>query len=95
MSDSVARHLRQYLGTGFWTTVVAALANGTYWRLPVAPATQRALALATGMLALAALAINVTALARGTVAGGRLGRRVTWLLVVTSALVLATVARFL
>ncbi len=95
MADSVARHLQRYLGAGFWLTVVAAALNGLYWRLPVPPLWQRIGAVGTAVVALAALGINARALRADAVAGGRLGRRVTWLLQVTAVVVMATVVRFL
>lgn len=94
MTSSVSRHVRSYLNAGFWLTVFAAGLNALYWRLPVSLVAQLALAWITAAVALLAVAWNANALRSGAVAGGRLGRRVTYLLIVTSLMVVATVVRF-
>lgn len=94
MSSSVSRHVRSYLNAGFWLTVLAAALNALYWRLPVSLTAQLALAWVTAAVALLAAARNARALREGAVAGGRLGRRVTYLLITTSLLVVATVILF-
>ncbi len=91
MSGGVARHLSKYLGAGFWFTVAAAALNGLYWRVPTNPLGYQALAMLTAAVASVALGLNVRMLRRADIPGRATGRRVTWLLLATSALVLSAV----
>ncbi len=95
MENSVARHLRTYLGAGFWLSALAATMNGVYWRIGAPPVWQRGLALSTALVAVVALMLNARDLRSGAVSGGRLGRRITWLLQVTLVGVILTVGWFL
>lgn len=91
MSGGVARHLSKYLGAAFWFTVSAAALNGLYWRVPTNALGYRALATLTAVVAAIALGLNVRMLRRADVPGRATGRRVTWLLLATSVLVLISV----
>lgn len=91
MSGGVARHFSKYLGAGFWSAVSAAALNGLYWRVPTSPLGYRALVTITIGVAVFALILNVRMLRRADVPGRATGRRVTWLLLATSVLVIVSV----
>lgn len=92
MAGGFVRHLRRYLHRGFWTSVLAAVLNGVYWRVPVSEPVRYLLIGLTLLVAVMAIILNARELRQPNVAGGRLGRRVTWLLLLTGVLVVTSVA---
>lgn len=92
MAGSFARHVTRYLHGGFWASVLAAGLNGAYWRVPVSELVRYLLMGSTVLAAATAIVLNARALRQPDAAGGRLARRVNWLLLVLGVLVVASVA---
>jgi hypothetical protein len=92
VAGSFARHVTRYLHGGFWTSVFAAVLNGVYWRVTVSEPVRYLLMGSTLLVAAMAIVLNARVLRQLNAAGGRLGRRVTWLLLLTGVLVVASVA---
>lgn len=91
MAGGFVRHLTRYLHKGFWTSVLAAVLNGVYWRIPGSEPVRYILIVLTLLVAVMAIVLNARVLRQPNVAGGRLGRRVTWLLLLTGVLVVMSV----
>ena len=91
MPGSFVRHLTRYLHQGFWTSILAAVLNGVYWRVPVSEPVRYLLMGSTLFVAAMAIVLNARVLRQLKSTGGRLGQRVTWLLLLTGVLVVASV----
>src|SRR5262245_29153355 len=91
MPGSFVRHVTRYFHGGFWTAVFAATLNGVYWRVPASEQVRNVLMATTLLVAVAAIALNARVLRKPNGLTSRLGRRVTWLLLVTGALVVVLV----
>ena len=91
MAGSFARHLTRYLHGGFWATVMAAVLNGVYWRVLVSDPVRALLMGSTLLAAVLAIVLNARFLRELEIAGGRVGRRTTWLLLLTGVLVVVSI----
>lgn len=92
MAGSFARHMTRYMHGGFWASVIAAVLNGLYWRVPVSEPVRYLLMGSTVLVAAAAVVLNARVLRQLNASGGRVARRVNWLLLVLGVLVVASVA---
>lgn len=85
-------HFRRYIPGRFWVMVLAAAGNGIYWRLPSQTLGHDFLVGATMALAATSAVFHVRALGRKSSSARKTGRRIDWLALLASLLILALVA---
>lgn len=65
MAGGFVRHLTRYLHRGFWTSVLAAVLNGVYWRVAVSEPVRYLLIGLTLLVAVMAIVLRAVVNAAG------------------------------